>query len=121
MAVKYLGWEGPYFVDADHINLSNVDRFIDHCDFFTLDVAMYIGNPSNAGEIKAFKESCADMGKSIAIPGIPEPILISDELLDSVAGKYLAAIKEAGRIYRHIREAKGEGNFVTEVSMGEVE
>ena len=25
-AVRNLGWEGPYFVDADHINLSNVDR-----------------------------------------------------------------------------------------------
>ncbi|MDR1675119.1 MAG: tagaturonate epimerase family protein, partial [Tannerella sp.] len=38
-AVKALGYAGAYFVDADHINLSNVDRFIDHSDFFTLDVA----------------------------------------------------------------------------------
>lgn len=120
-AVRNLGWEGPYFVDADHINLSNVDRFIDHCDFFTLDVAMYIGNPSGAGEIDAFKKSCAALGKSVSIPGIPEPVLITDELLDSVAGKYLAAISEAGKIYRYIREAKGAGNFVTEVSMDEVE
>ncbi len=32
-AVKALGWEGLYFVDADHINLSNVDRFIEYSNF----------------------------------------------------------------------------------------
>ncbi len=120
-AVKNLGWEGPYFVDADHINLSNVDRFIDHADFFTLDVAMYIGNESSQEDVAAFKKSCATLGSEVTIPGIPEPIQISDELLQQVAGKYLAAIKEAGKIYRYIEEKKGAGNFVTEVSMDEVE
>jgi len=42
-------------------------------------------------------------------------------LLDEVSGKYLAAVKEAGKIYRHIESVKGAGNFVTEVSMDEVE
>ncbi|MCA1760250.1 MAG: tagaturonate epimerase family protein, partial [Bacteroidales bacterium] len=120
-AVKNLGWEGPYFVDADHINLSNVDRFIDHADFFTLDVAMYIGNESSQEDVAAFKKSCASLGSEVTIPGIPEPIQISDNLLEEVAGKYLAAIKEAGKIYRHIEAKKGAGNFVTEVSMDEVE
>jgi hypothetical protein len=27
-AVKELGWKTPYFLDADHINLKNVERFI---------------------------------------------------------------------------------------------
>lgn len=120
-AVRNLGWEGPYFVDADHINLSNVDRFIDHADFFTLDVAMYIGNESSEVDIAAFKKSCATLGVEVIIPGIPEPVSISDELLEKVAGKYLAAVKEAGKIYRHIEANKGAGNFVTEVSMDEVE
>jgi tagaturonate epimerase len=120
-AVKNLGWEGPYFVDADHINLSNVDRFIDHADFFTLDVAMYIGNESSLEIVSAFKKSCASLGVEVTIPGIPDPIRISDNLLNEVAGKYLAAIKEAGKIYRHIEAKKGAGNFVTEVSMDEVE
>jgi hypothetical protein len=120
-AVKNLGWEGPYFVDADHINLSNVDRFIDHADFFTLDVAIYIENESSADDVTAFKKSCASLGSEVNIPGILEPIFISDELLEKVAGKYLAAIKEAGKIYRHIESKKGVGNFVTEVSMDEVE
>lgn len=120
-AVKALAWEGAYFVDADHINLNNVDRFIAHSDFFTLDVAMYIGNEAGKEEIAAFKESCKTLGNKVNIPGITEPIEISDSLLDKVAGNYLAAVKEAGKIYRHIEAAKGKGNFVTEVSMDEVE
>jgi len=120
-AVKALGWGGPYCVDADHINLSNVDRFIKHSDFFTLDVAMYIGNESSAEDVAAFIDSCSAFGDKVEIPGIEEPINITNELLEEVVTKYLSAVKEAGKIYRHIKEVKGEGNFVTEVSMDEVE
>src|SRR5262245_60762335 len=38
-AVRDLGWRNPYHVDADHINLTTVDRFIDASDFYTIDVA----------------------------------------------------------------------------------
>ena len=84
-AVAALGYKDQYFVDADHINLNNVDKFIDACDFFTIDVADYIGKEGSLEE------------------------------------RFLPAIKEAGKIYRHICEKKGEGNFVTEVSMDEVD
>ena len=120
-AVKALGWNGQYCVDADHINLTNVDRFVDVSDFFTLDVAMYIGNASSDEEVAAFIESCKPLGTEIKIPGVDEPIIITDELLKEVAGKFLAAIKEAGKIYRHIESVKGKDNFITEVSMDEVE
>jgi tagaturonate epimerase len=120
-AVRSLGWKGHYFVDADHINLTNVDRFIEYSDFFTLDVAAYIGNQSLPEEVVTFKKSCRTLGKKIIIPGIPDAVVITDDLLEEVAGKYLAAIKEAGKIYRHIESVKGAGNFITEVSMDEVE
>lgn len=120
-AVRILEWEDTYCVDADHINLTNVDRFIDHADFFTLDVAMYIGNASPAADVEEFIEFCIVLGDSVSVPGIAEPIIITEELLKLVAGKYLAAIKEAGKIYRHIVSKKGAGNFITEVSMDEVE
>lgn len=84
-AVAALGYKDQYFVDADHINLGNVDRFIEASDFFTIDVADYIGKKG------------------------------------SVEERFLPAIREAGKIYRHIAEKKGEGNFVTEVSMDEVD
>ena len=120
-AVRILEWEDTYCVDADHINLTNVDRFIDHADFFTLDVAMYIGNESPAADVEEFIELCVDLGEKVEISGIAEPIIVTEELLKSVALKYLAAIKEAGKIYRHIVAAKGVGNFITEISMDEVE
>src|SRR6185437_218739 len=34
-AVKALKRTKPYFLDADHINLNTVDRFLAPCDFFT--------------------------------------------------------------------------------------
>lgn len=120
-AVRILEWEDTYCVDADHINLTNVDRFIDHADFFTLDVAMYIGNEPDAADVEEFFELCTVLGDKVEIPGINEPIEITEDLLKTVAGKYLAAVKEAGKIYRHIVAKKGVGNFVTEVSMDEVE
>jgi hypothetical protein len=120
-AVKALGWQKPYFVDADHINLSNVDRFILHANFFTLDVARYIGNEPEAADVAAFKKSCKNLGNEVTVTGLADPIKINEDLLESVAAKFLAAIKEAGKIYRHIEETKGKGNFITEVSMDEVE
>ncbi len=120
-AVRTLDWEDIYCVDADHINLTNVDRFIDHADFFTLDVAMYIGKEPEAADVEEFMELSLVFGESIEIPGIDEPIIVTEDLLQRMAGKYLAAVKEAGKIYRHIVSKKGVGNFVTEVSMDEVE
>src|SRR6516165_1359117 len=37
-AVRELGWTKPYHVDADHIRLETVDRFLPACDFYTIDV-----------------------------------------------------------------------------------
>jgi len=120
-AVKNLKWTGEYRVDADHINLTTVDRFMAHSDFFTLDVAACIGNESGKEDVAAFLSSCHALGKQVTIPGIQEPVVVRDELLKQIAGKFLAAIKEAGKIYRHIEASKGAGNFITEVSMDEVE
>ncbi len=120
-AVKRLGWTGAYHVDADHINLTTVDRFITHSDFFTLDVAAYIGKPSAKEDVTAFISSCHDFGQQVNIPGIEEAVVITDELLNGVAEKFLAAVREAGKIYRRIEAVKGAGNFITEISMDEVE
>src|SRR5512140_1892723 len=38
-AVRQAGGKQPYHVDADHISLGTVDRFIEASDFYTLDVA----------------------------------------------------------------------------------
>ncbi len=38
-----------------------------------------------------------------------------------MANKFLAAVQEAGRIYRHIENSKGDDNFVAEISMDETD
>jgi len=118
-AVKALGYKGQYFVDADHINLSNVDRFIDVSDFFTIDVADYIGNKAPQADIDAFVEANRKYTGKLTIPGI-SPVDVPESLLRSIADKFLLAVQEAGKIYRHIEKAKGAGNFIAEVSMDEV-
>lgn len=120
-AVNALGWTKDYFVDADHINLSNVDRFMMPADFFTLDVAQYIGLEPAADQVEAFVQSCASLGTEVVIPGIEGGISICEELIREMASKYLLAIQEAGKIYRRIQQVKGAGNFITEVSMDEVD
>src|SRR5438094_7451544 len=42
-AVRELGWSESYHVDADHIRLETVDRFIATSDFYTIDVGDAIG------------------------------------------------------------------------------
>src|SRR3981189_1731174 len=46
-AGKERGGTKPYFLDADHINLKTVVRFLEPCNFFTLDVADLIGQPAD--------------------------------------------------------------------------
>lgn len=120
-AVSMLGYGSPYFVDADHINMNNVDRFIDASDFFTIDVADYIGKPTDAASTEKFVENNLKFAGNLVIPGIDEPFNVDRSLIETMAGKYLFAVQEAGRIYRHIAEKKGADNFVTEVSMDEVD
>jgi hypothetical protein len=119
-AVKALGWKGQYFCDADHINMNNVDRFMEASDFFTIDVADYIGKEATADEINAFITANEKYIGNLAIPGIAKPFIVTKDELKSIAKKFLFAIKEAAQIYQHIVKVKGEGNFVPEISMDEV-
>ena len=120
-AVKALGYNGQYFVDADHINLSTVDRFVAVSDFFTLDVASFIGKPSSQEDIDTFIASCEKYLGELQIPGMEKPLSITKELLEDIANKFLAATQQASEIYAYLADKKGAGNFITEVSMDEVE
>ena len=121
-AVKDSGWNAPYFADADHIRLESVDQFIDTSDFFTLDVADFIGKP--VAGAAAFADRHAGPGgvpMRIDLPdGLP-PLMPSRDDIEAAANKFLGAVREAGKIYRHIESAKGAGTFVTEVSMDETD
>jgi hypothetical protein len=120
-AVKALGWQGDYFVDADHINLKNVESFIGPSDFFTIDVADFIGEPAPAEKIAAFISNHKKFMGELNIPGINESFSVTEEWLKLFAANYLKAIEEASKVYKHLVDKKGEGNFVTEVSCDETD
>jgi hypothetical protein len=118
-AVQACGWTDSYFVDADHIGLATVDKFIGVSDFFTIDVADAIGKPAPDGAMAKYVAEVERFAGALHISGVAEPVAVSLATLKEIAAKYLFAVAEAGRIYRHIAERRGEGTFVTEVSFDE--
>ncbi len=120
-AVKTCGWNGPYFVDADHIGLGNVDAFIESSNFFTLDVADFIGRKADRADVDSFVRKHKKYVGSLAIDGIDQTFRISEGQIKVAAQKFLSAVREAGRIYRHVETVKGRDNFITEVSMDETD
>jgi hypothetical protein len=120
-AVAALGWDKPYFVDADHIRMETVDGFLASSDFYTIDVADSIGVAPNSDQIEQFCRRHAELIGQISISGIDKPFEITADALTAIAAKYLGAMADAGQIYRHIESAKGRGSFVTEVSIDETD
>ena len=120
-AVKALGWAKPYHVDADHIRIETVDRFLPHSDFYTIDVADWIGKPVAPEAVEKFRARHPELVGRVAIPGITHPFETKSAQIAAIAAKYLLAVQEAGKIYRYIAQAKGEGSFITEVSMDETD
>ena len=120
-AVRELNWSKPYHVDADHIRRETVDRFFAASDFYTLDVADSIGHPADHSAVAAFVTRHPELNGTLFIPGIAEPFTTTKGDVERTAAKYLKAVQDAGAIYRKIAAAKGEGQFITEVSMDETD
>ena len=120
-AVKALGWTGDYFVDADHINVHTVDGFIACSDFFTLDVADYVGQPVDTAAKAAFMAKHSGLVGSHRLPRLDGEVTITMADLERTADKFLGAMQEAGRIYRHIAANKKNGDFAVEVSVDETD
>lgn len=121
VAIRSMGWEGPYFLDADHINLSTYERFVAPCDFFTIDVADNIGKKFEQADVDMFVAAHPELQGEIRIPGIDESFHVTPQFVADTARQFLSAVREAGCIYRAIAAVKGEGNFISEVSMDETD
>lgn len=115
-AIKATGFTGSYCVDADHIGLQNVDKFMAYCDFFTIDVADFIGKPASAERIQTFLA-----GHKSLVGDKSAPVAVTAEIMEKSARKYLYAIDEAAKVYAKILECKPDGNFHIEVSMDETD
>jgi hypothetical protein len=119
-AVAARKWPHPWFVDADHVRLETVDRFLDSSDFFTIDVADSIGTPAADADVTAFLGNHPELTAPLTIPGIAVPLPLSAEVSGTVARRYLLACREAGEIFRHIRSRRGDATAI-EVSMDETD
>jgi tagaturonate epimerase len=120
-AVRVCGWKDSYYVDADHISLAIVDPFIPFSNFFTIEMADFIGKPASSRAIASFLSEMAQYKGARAIAGIQTRLEITDSALTNFAQKYLFAIEEAGKVYRHVAEKKGLDSFITEVSCDEAQ
>lgn len=120
-AVQTLGWRKSFHVDADHITLQTVDRFLDSSDFFTLDVADAIGKPVSSSEVDSFVAAHQELLTRVNMDANFSSVELNRDSLIEISSKYLVAIKQAAAIYRHIAERKGEGNVIVEVSMDETD
>lgn len=117
-AVKMAGWTAPYHLDADHIGLKTVDRFLPHCDFYTIDAADYIGEAAGPDDASAVRDSLRPLiGRTFF--GQDRPL--DNRAVDQFLARYALAIRKAGEIYRHIEAARGKDNFIAEVSTDEAE
>jgi hypothetical protein len=119
-AVAARQWAHAWFVDADHIRLDTVDRFLDSSDFFTIDVADSIGKPALDADIEAFVGRHPELCRPVSVPGIAGEIPLSAAKTAAIVRKYLLACREAGDICRHIRRGRGD-DVVIEVSMDETD
>ena len=120
-AVEKSEWTRPYFFDADHIGLETVDRFIEPCDFFTIDVANKIGVPADPGLVNEFTNRHSEFLDEIRLGPLGLTLKASRTQIDNAARKYLMAVSEAKKIYRYIVERKGRGRFIPEISMDETD
>src|ERR1041385_196473 len=120
-AIRKLGWRKPWHVDADHIRLETVARFLPHSDFYTIDVADSIGKPASPESIRQFVDRHPEFRGTIRVPGIDHGLEPTAEEIMRIAGHYLFAVQEVGQIFRHIEKAKGKGQFIAEVSMDETD
>ena len=118
-AVKQLGWKEPWHVDADHIRLDTVDRFISTSDFFTIDVADAIGKSCEPQTAARFADRHAELTAPVQLPGME--VKSSRGAAEEAAQKYLAAARHAGKVYRYVERAKGRGKFIVEVSLDETD
>ncbi len=121
-AVRVSGWPHAYLLDADHVGLATVDRFVDACDFFTLDVADFIGGEADEDRCAALVARVrACFGDAPILPGLGTTLSLSTASMMDAARSFLAAAEEAGRIHRHIAERRQGRPFVVEVSMDEAD
>ncbi|MCX7819309.1 MAG: tagaturonate epimerase family protein [Kiritimatiellae bacterium] len=121
-AVRILRWNGPYFVDADHISPATVNAFLSACDWFTVDVAGAIGRRAPEDALNAFENTWQPWTRrALPLPGRPSRWTPAQNELRRAAETYLDAIREAAVTWHIIREHIGPRTVRLEISMDETD
>ena len=117
-----LGWKKGWHVDADHIRIETVDRFLPHSDFFTLDVADSIGKPAAPADVAGLRRD-RHPGTHRHDLDSKDRDAISDHARGHRAHRREVSPRRAGcgkNLPPH-RAQKGADNFIAEVSMDETD
>jgi hypothetical protein len=120
-AVQALGYDGAYFVDADHINFETVDDFLACSDFFTLDVAEELGKPPVSAETAADYETALLKLGTQSLDGLPEPLVYDAATAEELVNAYGGAVEAAKKLFDKISAQKDADSFAVEVSMDETD
>lgn len=120
-ATKALGWDKTFYVDADHIKAETVEGFLAGSNFFTLDVADYVGETPDATAMEEWVSGIEKYFGELSIEGLDEALTLSREGAVAAGQKFFSAIQKAGELYRKIEGRKGADSFVTEVSIDETD
>ncbi|MEQ1825712.1 MAG: tagaturonate epimerase family protein [Pirellula sp.] len=120
-AVERLGWKKSWHVDADHIGLPTVDRFIPYCDFYTIDVAEFIDKPPAHNELISFVARHDELIGTLDFPGLSRPIEVTFQDIARTGKKYLLAVQKAAEVYRYVATRKGDDQMIVEVSIDETD
>lgn len=120
-AVQALGYDGAYFVDADHINYQTVDEFLTCSDFFTLDVAEELGKPPASAETLARYQSALEKLGTLSLDGLPEPLVYDAAVVSNLVNTYGGAVEAAKKLFDKIAANKNAASFAVEVSMDETD
>lgn len=118
-AIRDAGYTGAYFVDADHITMETVEAFIPWSDFFTLDVARFIGRKPDQipGDLV---EALTGLPRIIRLAHGKSQLEIHPGQIHAFLDTYYLAVEQAAVLFRHISSQKGAGRFIAEMSMDEV-
>ena len=108
--------------DADHITLQTVSRFLSACDFYTIDVADFIGMPASPADIESFVKRHPELLGRIRLEGIDEHFRDHG---GGVAGNCTEISRRRSRrpakSIARSRRPRANGNFIPEVSMDETD
>ena len=121
-AVNSLGWEKGWLCRRrSHSARNRRSISVRTSDFFTIDVADSIGQPAGSEAVAAFVQRHPELLGRIVIEAIERPFEITRDEVERITGKFLLAVQDAGKIYRHIAAARGADKVIAEVSMDETD